>query len=102
MGNEKIFCLTMLLGVMVSGCVSQGIFPNTAPLEEIELSGKGKGAGKSKANPVIAKIKQQQQLQQPPQQPPEPARTAGEEAGAGDEREEAAARGNHRALGCQG
>ena len=43
MGNRKIFCLNMLLCLMASGCVSQGLFPKTGPLEEIEVSGKGKG-----------------------------------------------------------
>ena len=41
MHNRKIFYLTVVLGLMANGCVSQGLFPKTSPLEEIEISGKG-------------------------------------------------------------
>ncbi len=40
--NIPIRCLVLSLAVLASGCVSQGLFPKTGPLEEVEVSGKGK------------------------------------------------------------
>ena len=41
MGNQKIFYLTLLFSLMANGCISQGLFQKTGPLEEIEVSGNG-------------------------------------------------------------
>lgn len=39
--DKRILSL-LLLVFMTTGCVSQGLFPKTGPLEEIDVSGKGK------------------------------------------------------------
>ncbi len=42
MGKRFILLLVLSIALMASGCVSQGLFPKTGPLEETTVSGKGK------------------------------------------------------------
>jgi len=42
-GRRMTLFFILSFVVMSSGCVSQGLFPKTGPLEETEVSGKGKG-----------------------------------------------------------
>lgn len=42
MGNRMIIFFIISMAMTASGCVSQGLFPKTGPLEETEVSGKGK------------------------------------------------------------
>lgn len=42
MDKRILLSFIFMMGVVASGCVSQGLFPKTGPLEETEVSGSGK------------------------------------------------------------
>ena len=42
MGNRVLLLTILTLWLLTNGCVSQGLFPKTGPLEEVEIAGKGK------------------------------------------------------------